>query len=54
MISIYKPLHFFPLCIINPEGAGEMERFFIKTDRVDSKIYTSLNDISYYYHRHGY
>ena len=42
------------LSVVNPEGSGEMERFFIKMEQVDSKVYTSLNDISHFYYRHGY
>ena len=42
------------LTVISPESDGEMERFFIKMDKVDTKIYNSLNDISDFYHRHGY
>jgi len=42
------------LTVINPESDGGMERFFIKMDKVDPKVYTSLNDISHFYHRHGY
>ncbi len=42
------------LTVISPEGDGEMERFFIRMDRADSKAYTALNDISYFYQRHGY
>jgi len=42
------------LTVINTEGEGEMERFFIKMEQADSKVYTSLNDISHFYYRHGY
>ena len=42
------------LSVINPEGAGDIEKFFIKIDRADPKIYHSLNDISHFYYRHGY
>jgi hypothetical protein len=42
------------LTVVSTEGDGEMERFFIKMDNVDSKIYTALNDISHFYYRHGY
>ena len=42
------------LTVVNPEGEGEMERFFVKMEQVDSKVYTSLNDISHFYYRHGY
>jgi len=42
------------LSVISPEGEKDMEKFFIKTDGADSKIYNSLNDISHFYYRHGY
>lgn len=42
------------LSIISPEGVKDMEKFFIKIDRVDPGIYNSLNDISHYFYRHGY
>lgn len=42
------------LSVVNPDGGRDMEKFFIKLDRVDSKIYNSLNDISHFYYRHGY
>jgi len=42
------------LTVISTEGDGEIERFFVKMDKIDSKTYNSLNDISHFYHRHGY
>ena len=42
------------LSTINPDGKEEMEKFFIKMDRVEPKLYPLLNDISYFYSRHGY
>ena len=42
------------LTVISAEGDGEMERFFIKMDKVEPKAYTALNDISHFYQRHGY
>ncbi len=42
------------LSVITPDGNCDMERFFIKADKVDSKTYSSLNDISLFYYRHGY
>jgi hypothetical protein len=42
------------LTVISSEGEKDMERFFIKMDRVDPKVYSALNDISHFYYRHGY
>ncbi|MCL1832991.1 MAG: hypothetical protein FWG49_00655 [Leptospirales bacterium] len=42
------------LATINPDGKEDMEKFFIKMDKVDSVVYPLLNDISYFYSRHGY
>jgi hypothetical protein len=42
------------LSVISPEGETGMEKFFIRIDRVDPKIYNTLNDISHFYYRHGY
>ena len=42
------------LSIINPDGKEDMEKFFIKMNRVDPKLYPILNDISYFYSKHGY
>jgi len=42
------------LTVVNPQSDGEMERFFIKMDKVEPGVYTALNDISHFYYRHGY
>ncbi|MCL1864773.1 MAG: hypothetical protein FWF73_03065 [Spirochaetes bacterium] len=42
------------LSIISPDGKEDMEKFFIKMNKVDPKLYPLLNDISYFYSRHGY
>ncbi|MCL2154416.1 MAG: hypothetical protein FWH53_01990 [Leptospirales bacterium] len=42
------------LATINPDGKEDMEKFFIKMNRVDPKLYPILNDISYFYSKHGY
>lgn len=47
--------HFWDIiAVVNPDSDGEMERFFIKIERPVSAISSSLNDISHFYHRHGY
>jgi len=40
--------------VINPDGDERLDKFFIRRDKIDNKEYLSLNDISYYYYRHGY
>ena len=42
------------LMAIDPDGKEDMEKFFIKMDRIDPKLYPLLNDISYFYSRNGY
>jgi len=47
------PLLWNILTVINPEGE-KLDKFFIRRDKIDNKEYIALNDISYYYYRHGY
>lgn len=42
------------LAVITPEGDIEADKFFIKRDRISNREYIALNDISYFYYRHGY
>ena len=42
------------ISVIDPDGEGEMDKFLVKRAEMDQKIYASLNDISYFYYRHGY
>lgn len=42
------------LSVISNGGEGELERFFVRMEKLDPKVYSSLNDISYFYQRHGY
>ncbi len=48
------PLLWNILAVITPEGESEFDRFFIRRDRISNREYISLNDISYFYYRHGY
>jgi hypothetical protein len=48
------PLLWNILAVINPDGDERLDKFFIRRDKIDNKEYLSLNDISYYYYRHGY
>ncbi len=48
------PLLWNILAVINPAGDGESDKFFIKRDKISNKEYIALNDISYFYYRHGY
>jgi len=48
------PLLWNVLSVINPGGDGESDKFFIRRDRFSNREYVSLNDISYFYYRHGY
>ncbi len=48
------PLLWNILAIITPDGEGESDKFFIKRDTISNREYIALNDISYFYYRHGY
>jgi len=42
------------LACISPDDKDDMEKFFIKIDKADPKLYHLLNDISHFYSKHGY
>ena len=48
------PLLWNILAVITPDGEGESDKFFIKRDTISNREYIALNDISYFYYRHGY
>ena len=48
------PLLWNILSVITPDGEIEFDKFFIKRDRISNREYVALNDISYFYYRHGY
>jgi len=48
------PLLWNILAVITPDGEGESDKFFIKRDSISNREYIALNDISYFYYRHGY
>jgi len=48
------PLLWNILAVISPDGEGESDKFFIKRDKISNREYIALNDISYFYYRHGY
>lgn len=48
------PLLWNILAVINPSAEGESDKFFIKRDKISNREYIALNDISYFYYRHGY
>jgi hypothetical protein len=47
------PLWYF-LSTIGDGDDDSIDKFFIKKDSINDKIYEILNDISFYYSRHGY
>lgn len=42
------------ISVVDPEGDGEMEKFFLKRDHARTRDYSILTDLSYYYKRLGY
>lgn len=48
------PLLWNIISVVDTEGDGEMEKFFLKRQGIDGRDYTALSDLSHHYRRLGY
>ncbi len=52
--ELYVHPLWYIISLINPSSDGTIDKFFIKKESMNSTVYENLNDISFYYTRHGY
>ncbi len=52
--ELYVHPLWYIISLINPSSDGSIDKFFIKKESMNSTVYETLNDISFYYSRHGY
>ncbi len=52
--EVYVHPLWYLLSIVNPGNDDRIDKFFIKKADLNDRIYGIMNDISFYYSRHGY